>query len=89
MLKFCLQSKGKIPPSSLLSKGENSVSPRKEQAARNRSTPDVLDPDTAKDRGGEGTTEDHQKKFKVESREEALCVLGKTGRTGLQIVRYF
>jgi len=25
----------------------------------------------------------------VESRNEALCVWGKTGRTGLQIVRFF
>ena len=29
------------------------------------------------------------KQFRVESRDEALCALGKTGRTGLQIVRYF
>ena len=27
--------------------------------------------------------------FRVENRNEALCALGKTGRTGLQIVRYF
>ena len=29
------------------------------------------------------------KEFRVESRNEALCALGKTGRTGLQIVRHF
>ena len=29
------------------------------------------------------------KEFRVESRNEALRALGKTGRTGLQIVRYF
>ena len=29
------------------------------------------------------------KELRVESRNEALCALGKTGRTGLQIVRYF
>ena len=29
------------------------------------------------------------KGVQVESRNEALCALGKTGRTGLQIVRYF
>ena len=29
------------------------------------------------------------KEFRVESRNEALCALGKTGRTGLQMVRYF
>ena len=28
------------------------------------------------------------KKFRKESRNELLCALGKTGRTGLQIVRY-
>ena len=29
------------------------------------------------------------KEFRVENRNEALCALGKTGRTGLQIIRYF
>ena len=29
------------------------------------------------------------KEFRVEIRNEALCALGKTGTTGLQIVRYF
>ena len=29
------------------------------------------------------------KEFRVEIRNEALCALGKNGRTGLQIVRYF
>ena len=29
------------------------------------------------------------KEFRVEIRKEALCPLGKTGRTGLQIIRYF
>ena len=29
------------------------------------------------------------KEFRVEIRNEALCALGKTGRTGLQMVRYF
>ena len=29
------------------------------------------------------------KEFRVEIRSEAFCVLGKTGRTGLQTVRYF
>ena len=29
------------------------------------------------------------KELRVESRNEALCALGKTGRTGLQMVRYF
>ena len=29
------------------------------------------------------------KEFRAESRNEAPCALGKTGRTGLQIVRYF
>ena len=29
------------------------------------------------------------KEFRVEGRNEALCALGKTGKTGLQIVRYF
>ena len=28
------------------------------------------------------------KEFRVESRSEALCVQGKTGRTGLQTVKY-
>lgn len=31
----------------------------------------------------------HQKQFRVEISNEACCVLGKTGRAGLQTVRYF
>ena len=31
----------------------------------------------------------HWKEFRVEIRNEALCALGKTSRTGLQFVRYF
>ena len=31
----------------------------------------------------------HQKTFRAEIRNEALCALGKTGRTGIQIIRYF
>ena len=29
------------------------------------------------------------KEFRMENRNEALCTLGETGRTGLQIVKYF